>query len=47
MKQNKLYENRNSGGTSLAVQQLRLHATNEGDLGSIPDQGTRYHMLQL
>ena len=47
MKQNKLHENRNSGGTSLAGQQLRLHATHAGDLGSIPDQGTRSHMLQL
>jgi len=33
-------------GTSLVVQWLRLHAPNAGDLGSIPGQGTRSHMLQ-
>ena len=34
-------------GTSLAVQWLRLHAPNAGDLGLIPGQGTRSHMLPL
>ena len=34
-------------GTSLVVQWLRLHAPNTGGLGSIPSQGTRFHMLQL
>ena len=29
------------------VQWLRLCAPNAGGLGSIPDQGTRPHMLQL
>ena len=33
-------------GTSLVVQRLRLWAPNAGDLGSIPGQGTRSHMLQ-
>ena len=33
-------------GTSLVVQWLRLCAPNAGDLGSIPGQGTRVHMLQ-
>ena len=33
--------------TSLVVQWLRLCGTNAGSLGSIPGQGTRYHMLQL
>ena len=33
--------------TSLVVQWLRLHAPNAGDLGSIPGQGTRSHILQL
>ena len=33
--------------TSLVVQWLRLHAPNAGDLGLIPGQGTRSHMLQL
>ena len=32
---------------SLVVQWLRLHAPNAEGLGSIPDQGTRSHMLQL
>ena len=31
-------------GTSLVVQWLRLHAPNAGGLGSIPGQGTRFHM---
>ena len=34
-------------GTSLVVQQLRLHAPNAGDLTSIPGQGPRAHMPQL
>ena len=34
-------------GTSLMVQWLRLCAPNAGGLGSIPDQGTRPHLLQL
>ena len=34
-------------GTSLEVQWLRISAPNAGDLGSIPDQGTRSHMPQL
>ena len=33
--------------TSLVVQWLRLHAPNAGDPGSIPDQGTSSHVLQL
>ena len=33
--------------TSLVVQWLRLHAPNAGDLGLIPGQGTRSHVLQL
>ena len=33
--------------TYLLVQQLRLHAPNAGDLGSILGQGTRSHILQL
>ena len=32
--------------TSTVVQQLRLCAPNEEDLGSVPGQGTRPHMLQ-
>ena len=31
-------------GTSLVAQELRLHAPNAGELGSIPGQGTRSHM---
>ena len=31
-------------GTSSAVQWLRLYSSNAGEVGSIPDQGTRYHM---
>ena len=34
-------------GTSLVVQQLRLHAPNAGGLGSILSQGTRSHMMKL
>ena len=36
-----------ASGTSLLVQWLRLSAFNVGNLGSIPDQGTRSQMLQL
>ncbi|TEA29203.1 hypothetical protein DBR06_SOUSAS14810008, partial [Sousa chinensis] len=32
---------------SLVAQWLRLHTPNAGDLGLIPGQGTRSHMLQL
>ena len=34
-------------GISLVVQWLRLHAPDAGNLGLIPGQGTRSHMLQL
>ena len=34
-------------GTSLVVQELRLHTPNAGDLGSISGQGTRSHMPTL
>ena len=34
-------------GTSLVVQWLRFCTSNAGDLGSIPDQETRSHVLQL
>ena len=34
-------------GSSLMVQWLRLHASIAGDLGLIPSQRTRSHMLQL
>ena len=34
-------------GASLVVQQLRLHIPNVEGPGSIPGQGTRFHMLQL
>ena len=40
-------EKTKTGGTSLVVQWLRLHAPNAGGLGSIPSQGTRFHVLQL
>ena len=34
-------------GTSLAVQWLRLHASTAGDVGSIPDRGTKIpHAVQ-
>ena len=36
-----------SYGISLVVQLERLCALNAGGPGSIPDQGTRFHMLQL
>ena len=32
---------------SLVILGLRLHAPSAGDLGWIPGQGTRSHMLQL
>ena len=38
---------RNTVGTSLAVQWLRLHAAHAGGLGPVPGQGTRCHVLQL
>ena len=34
-------------GASLVVQWLRLHAPSAGGCGSIPGQGTRFHMPQL
>ena len=34
-------------GTSLVVQELRLHPSNAEDPGSIPSQGARSHGLQL
>ena len=34
-------------GTSLVVQWLRLQAPNAGGPSSTPDQGTRFHILQL
>ena len=34
-------------GTSLVVPWLGLHASKAEDLGSIPSQGTRSHMMQL
>ena len=34
-------------GDCLVVQWLRLHAPSAGDSGSVPDWGTRSHMLQL
>ena len=33
--------------TSLVVQWLKVHTPNAGGLGSIPDQGTRSHLVQL
>ena len=38
---------KNTYGTSLVVQWLRLCAPNAGGPGSIPVRGTRSHMLQL
>ena len=38
---------RRSQGTSLVIQWLRFHTSDAGDLGLIPGQGTRSHMLQL
>ena len=32
---------------SLVVQWLRLHTSSAGGLGSVTDQGTRFHMPQL
>ena len=34
-------------GSSLVVQWLRFHSPNVGGLDLIPDQGTRFLMLQL
>ena len=34
-------------GTSLVIQWLTICTPNAGGPGSIPGQGTRYHMLQL
>ena len=34
-------------GASLVVHWLRLHAPSARDPGSIPGQGTRFHILQL
>ena len=34
-------------GTSLVIQWRRLHAPKAGDVGCIPGQGTRSHILQL
>ena len=39
-------ETKKRSGTSLVIQWLRLHASNTGAPGSIPDQGTGSHMLQ-
>ena len=36
-----------SAGTSLVVQWLTVHVPNAGNLGSIPGQGTRSHVLQV
>ena len=36
-----------TGGAFLVAQWLRLQASNAGDPGSIPGQGTRSHMTQL
>ena len=36
-----------NGETSLVIQGLRLSAPNAGRLSSIPDQGTKSHILQL
>ena len=33
-------------GTSLVVQWLRLHASKVGGMGLIPDQGTKIHLLR-
>ena len=40
-------ETKKRSGASLLIQWLRLHAPNTGAPGSIPDQGTGSHMLQL
>ena len=37
----------NGRGTSLMVQWLRFHAPRARSLGSIPDQRTRFQVLQL
>ena len=41
------YLKKSGHGTYMVVQWLRLHTPNAGDPGSIPNQGTRSHMLQL
>lgn len=33
-------------GTSLVVQRQRLHISSAADVGSIPSQGSRSHMVQ-
>ena len=38
---------RTSAQTSLVVQWLRLHTPKAGGPGSIPGQGTKFHMPQL
>ena len=35
------------GGTSLLIQWLRLYVPNAGDLGLVPGQGNRSHLLPL
>ena len=42
-----LCSKRQKVGTSLVVKWLRLHASNAGDPGWIPGQGTRFHMPKL
>ena len=42
----KWFKRKNVEGTSLAVQGLRLHTSNEGSKGSIPGWGTRILILQ-
>ena len=44
---NGTYLLRNSEGTSLVVQWLRLHAPNVGGVGSIRGQGTRFQGPRL
>ena len=40
-------ENKKKSGISLVVQWIRLQAPNAGGPGSIPGQGTRFHMPRL
>ena len=47
IRRGKLNTQRDTRGSSLVVQWLRLCAPNAGGLGSIPGQGARSHMLQL
>ena len=42
-----VHTNEKPQGTSLEVQWLRLHAPNAGGPGSIPGQGTRFHVPQF